>query len=80
MFENGIEVAFTECVTGNLMLFNGDDDVNWASSIDGDTIPSQVLLGAELSNETEYTIAGTVSDGAGNKTEIELSFATKDNE
>lgn len=77
VFEDGIEVVFTEPVTGNLMLMDGDDDVGWESSTDGDTITLTGIAGAELSNETEYTIAGTVSDGAGNEAEVELTFVTK---
>ena len=77
VFEDGIEVVFSEVVTGDLMLLDGDDDLAWESDTDGDTITLTGIAGAELSNETEYTIAGTVSDGAGNETEVELTFVTK---
>lgn len=77
VFEDGIEVVFNEPVSGDLMLLDGDDDLGWESDTDGDTITLTAIAGAELSNETEYTIAGTVSDGAGNETEVELTFVTK---
>ena len=77
LFEDGIEVVFTETVTGDLSLWEGDDDVGWESNTDGDTITLTGVAGTELGNETEYTIAGTVKDGAGNETEVDLSFVTK---
>lgn len=77
VFEDGIEVVFTEPVTGDLSLWDGDDDVGWESSTDGDTITLTGVAGTELGNETEYKIAGTVKDGAGNETEVELTFTTK---
>ncbi len=77
VFEDGIEVVFSEPVTGDLELQDAGDDVGWTSATDGDTITLTGNAGQELSNETEYTIAGTVSDGAGNEAEIELTFVTK---
>lgn len=77
LFEDGIEVVFTETVTGDLSLWEGDDDVGWESNTDGDTITLTGVAGTELGNETEYTIAGTVKDGAGNETEVDLTFVTK---
>ncbi len=76
VFEDGIEVVFTEPVTGDLMLLEGDD-LGWESDTDGDTITLTGIAGAELRNETAYTIAGAVADGAGNETEVELTFVTK---
>lgn len=77
VFEDGIEVTFSEDVSGDLMLMDGDDDVGWSSETDGDTITLSGNAGQELSNETEYTIEGTVEDGAGNEAEVSLSFVTK---
>jgi hypothetical protein len=77
VFEDGIEVTFSEPVTGDLMLMDGDEDVGWTSKADGDTVTLQGNAGQELSNETEYEIAGTVKDGAGNEAEISLTFVTK---
>lgn len=72
-----ITVTFTEPVTGDLSLLDGDDDQNWEQSTDGDTITLTVIAGQNLGNETEYKIAGTVKDGAGNEAEIELTFTTE---
>ena len=77
VFEDGITVVFTETVTGDLMLMDGDDDVGWESSADGDTITLTGIAGTELGNETEYTITGTVADGAGNEAKVNLTFVTK---
>ncbi|MDE0483800.1 MAG: Ig-like domain-containing protein [Candidatus Poribacteria bacterium] len=77
VFEDGIEVTFNEPVTGDLMLMDGDDDVGWTSKADGNKIMLSGNAGQELSNETEYEIAGTVKDGAGNEAEISLTFVTK---
>ena len=77
VFDDGVTVTFSEPVTGDLMLKDGDDDVGWTSKADGDTITLTGNAGQELSNETEYTIAGTVADGAGNEAEVKLTFTTK---
>ncbi len=72
-----VSVTFDEPVTGSLMLLDGDDDQNWEQSTDGNTITLTIIAGAELGNETEYKIAGTVSDGAGNDTDVEITFVTE---
>ncbi len=73
-----VSVTFNEPVTGSLMLLDdGDDDLMWTQEIDGNTITLTIIAGAALGNESEYTIAGTVSDGAGNETDVELTFVTK---
>lgn len=77
VFEDGIEVTFSEPVTGELMLMDGDDDVGWTSATDGDMITLTGNAGQELSNETEYEVAGTVKDGAGNEAEVSITFTTK---
>lgn len=80
VFEDGITVIFSEPVVGRLMLLDGGDDVGWLSEIDGDTITLTGFAGQELSNETEYEVAGIVSDGAGNETAISITFVTKPKE
>ena len=75
--EDGIEVVFTESVTGDLMLMDGDEDLKWTSETDGDTITLTAIASSPLSNETEYEVAGTVMDGAGNETEVSITFTTK---
>ena len=77
VFEDGIEVTFNESVTGDLMLMDGDDDVGWTSEAEGDTITLTGNAGQDLSNETEYEVAGTVMDGAGNEAEVSITFVTK---
>ena len=77
VFEDGIEVTFSESVTGDLMLMDGDDDVGWTSKTDGDMITLTGNAGQELSNETEYEVAGMVKDGAGNEAEVSITFTTK---
>ena len=73
-----ITVTFTEPVTGDLMLLDdGDEDQNWESSTDGDTITLTVIAGSNLGNEAEYKVSGTVKDGAGNETEVEITFTTE---
>jgi hypothetical protein len=72
-----ITVTFSEPVSGDLSLWDGDDEVVWESNTDGDTVTLTRLAGAELGNETEYTIAGTVSDGAGNETDVDITFTTE---
>ena len=76
VFENGIEVIFSEPVTGDLMLMDGDD-VGWTSVTDGDTITLTGNAGQELSNETEYQIAGTVRDLVDIEAEVSITFITK---
>ncbi|MCG9129977.1 Ig-like domain-containing protein [Candidatus Poribacteria bacterium] len=77
LFEDGIEVTFNENVSGDLMLMDGDDDVGWTSEASDNKITLTGNAGQELSNETEYKIAGTVKDGAGNEAEVSISFVTK---
>ena len=77
VFEDGVTVIFTESVTGTLKLMDGDSDVGWTSSTEGDTITLIGNAGQELSNETEYTVMGTVEDGSGNTADVEISFTTK---
>ena len=77
VFEDGIEVTFNENVTGELKLMDGDDDVGWTSEASDNKITLTGNAGQELSNETEYEIAGTVQDGAGNEAEVSITFVTK---
>lgn len=77
VFEDGITVTFSESVTGTLKLMDGDTDVGWTSSTEGDTISLIGNAGQELSNETDYMVVGTVEDGSGNSTDVEITFTTK---
>ena len=80
VFKDGITVTFSEHVIGRLMLLNDGDDVGWLSEVDGDTVTLTGVAGQELSNETEYEVAGRVSDAAGNVTDVLITFITKVNE
>ena len=77
VFEDGIEVTFSEPVTGDLMLIDGDDDVGWTSQTDGNKIILIGNTGKVLSNETEYQVAGTVKDLVGIEAEVSITFITK---
>ena len=72
-----VSVTFNEPVTGDLMLMDGDDDLGWEQAIDGNTITLTRIAGSDLSNETPYTISGTVMDSADNETEVEIEFTTE---
>lgn len=76
---DGITVTFTESVTGTLKLMDdNDNDVGWTSAGEGDTLTLTGNAGQELSNETTYTVTGTVEDLAGNSAEeFSISFTTK---
>ena len=77
--EDGITVTFDESVTGELTLMwdDNDNDVGWASEADGDTITLTGVAGQDLSNETEYTVEGTVEDASGNTADVAITFTTK---
>ncbi len=78
VFEDGIEITFSEPVTGGeIMLMDGDDDVGWKTSFEGNKATLLGAAGQELSNETEYTVSGTAKDGAGNEGEVSITFTTK---
>lgn len=78
VFDDGITVTFDESVTGDLTLMDdNDNDAEWASTAEGDTITLKGVANQELSNETTYTVSGTVADGSGNTTDVEISFTTK---
>ena len=77
VFEDGIEVTFSEPVTGDLMLMDGDDDVGWTSQTNVNKIILIGNAGQELSNETEYQVAGTVKYLAGNEAKVSITFITK---
>lgn len=72
-----ITVTFSEVVTGELKLMEGETDLDWESSADGDTITLKPKnVNQELSNETTYMVIGTVEDGSGNSTVFVESFSS----
>lgn len=76
--KRGITVVFSEPVTGNLMLLDGDDHVSWwTSKTDSHTITlTNTFQFHLLSHETYYTIQGIVADKAGNEAMVYIGFAT----
>ena len=76
VFEDGISVTFDEPIIGNLRLMVGSNDVGWLTYIDGNKATLVPNAGQELSYETEYKVVGTVSDAAGNRSEVRIAFVT----
>ena len=78
---DGIEITFSEDVTGNIALqTEGGDDVGWLGKVEGTTGTLDSVAGKEIGNETTYVIAGTVKDAAGNETKVSVTFVTKGKE
>ena len=78
---DGIEITFSEDVTGNIALqTEGGDDVGWLGKVEGTTGTLESVAGKEIGNETTYVIAGTVKDAAGNETKVSVTFVTKGKE
>ena len=79
--DGGIEITFSEDVSGNIALqTEAGDDVGWIGKVEGMKGTLELVAGKEIGNETTYVIAGKVSDGAGNETEVSVSFTTKGKE
>ena len=75
--EDGIEITFSEEVSGNIALqTEGGDNVGWIGSVDGMAGTLELVAGKEIGNETTYVIKGTVSDAAGNELAVEITFTT----
>ena len=75
--EGGIEITFSEEVTGNIALqTEGGDNVGWIGDVSGMSATLELVAGKEIGNETTYVIKGTVSDAAGNELPVEITFTT----
>ena len=75
--EGGIEITFSEEVTGNIALqTEGGDNVGWIGDVSGMAATLELVAGKEIGNETVYVIKGTVSDAAGNELPVEITFTT----
>jgi hypothetical protein len=74
-----IELEFDEPIADarDVALMVDDTTVKWKVSTDGNKVVLDKLSGGELSAETEYKIEGPVEDGAGNTTEVSITFTTK---
>jgi len=74
---DGIVLEFDEAIdTQALELQVEGTAKDWTGSIDGSTVTLLPLAGATLGYETDYTVAGTVADAAGNETDVEVAFTT----
>ena len=76
---DGIVLEFDEDIVKTaLEVQSGGAKVgNWTATKDGSTITMEPSAGAELVNETEYEVVGTVEDAAGNETDVSVGFTTK---
>ena len=75
--DGGIEITFSEEVTGNIALqTEAGDNVGWIGKVDGMAATLELVAGKEIGNETTYVIKGTVSDAAGNELAVEITFTT----
>ena len=73
-----IEIIFSEEVSGRIALHTeGGDDVGWIDKVDGNKGILELVKGKEIGAETTYVIVGTVSDAAGNRVDIRITFVTK---
>ena len=79
--EGGIEVTFSEDVSGNIALqTEGGDDVGWISKVEGNKGTLELVKGKKIGNETTYVIKFKVADAAGNELDGSVTFTTKGKE
>ncbi|RKU06359.1 hypothetical protein C6503_26050 [Candidatus Poribacteria bacterium] len=78
---DGIEVIFSEDVSGNIALqTEAGDDVGWIGRVEGTKGTLEPVVGKEIGNETTYVIKGKVFDAVGNETDVSITFTTKGKE
>ena len=74
----GFRYDFDEDVTGTIKLTDeAGADLNWIATVAGQTATLTAVAGQELANETTYKVEIDVQDGAGNRTEVTITFVTK---
>ena len=75
-----IEIEFNEEVSGNIALqTTAGVDIGWLGRVEGNKGILELVKGKELGAETTYAtyvIVGKVEDGAGNETDISITFTT----
>ena len=77
----GIRIDFSEEVTGTVVITDeAGANLNWTSSVSGQTATLTPVAGTEAANETTYIIDINVSDGAGNPLAQKITFVTKPKE
>ncbi len=73
-----LELEFSEEVSGNIKLQTlAGVDVGWIGKVDGKTGTLELVAGKELGHDITYVIVGTVSDAAGNETDLKIAFTTQ---
>ena len=74
----GIEITFDEDVAGSIKLTDEvGADLNWIARVEGSKATLIPVAGQEAINETTYKIEINVRDGAGNRTQVTITFVTK---
>ena len=79
--QGGLRFDFDEPITGTVKLTDeAGADLNWQSSVAGQTATLNAIAGQELANETTYKVEIAVEDSSGNKTTTTITFVTKPKE
>ena len=74
----GFRFGFNEDVAGSIKLTDeAGVNLNWISTLAGQTATLTAVAGQELVNGTTYKIEIDVHDGAGNPLQITITFVTK---
>ena len=77
----GIRIDFNEDVTGTVIITDeAGANLNWTSSVSGQTATLTPVAGTEAANETTYKIEIDVNDGSGNNLKSTITFVTKPKE
>ena len=77
----GIRIDFNEEVTGSVTITDeAGANLNWTSSVSGQTATLTPVAGTEAANETTYKIEIDVNDGSGNNLKSTITFVTKPKE
>ena len=75
---SGIVIEFDEDIARTTIEVQADGAKigNWPAERDGGKVTMNPAAGAELVNETKYTVVGTVEDAAGNESDVSITFTT----
>ena len=75
---SGFRFDFDEAVTGTIKLTDeAGVDLHWDGNVQDQTATLTPVAGQELVSETTYKVEIDVQDGAGNRSQITIPFATK---
>ena len=76
--QDGLRYDFDEPIIGTIKLTDeAGADLNWIATVAGRTATLTPIAGQELANETTYKVEIDVHDGAGDRLQITITFATK---